>query len=78
MLLIRIFAANIQKMFELLVTIFVILAVCLLFMGFRVLLGKPFVHTHIDGNKPLNDMGINCVNDMERAERKRIRKVIKE
>ncbi|MBQ8277553.1 MAG: hypothetical protein IJY00_03820 [Bacteroidaceae bacterium] len=47
-----------------------IIAIGLLLISVKVLAGKRFVHTHIDGNKALNRKGIHCVQSMDAAERR--------
>ena len=47
-----------------------IIAIGLLLISVKVLAGKRFVHTHIDGNKALNRKGIHCVQSMDVAERR--------
>lgn len=60
--------------------LFTLLLVGLAFvlLGVRVLLGRRFVHTHLDGNQALNRMGITCVKDMERQERRANPHAVKE
>ena len=36
----------------------------------KLFFGKKFVHLHIDGNKPLNKMGIHCVQSLDAHMRK--------
>ena len=62
--------ANIQRMFQLFLIILAIIAIAFLLLAVKVLLGKKFVHTHIDGNRPLNKKGIHCVQSMDRKMRK--------
>ena len=57
-------------MFDLFLLILAIIAVAVLLLGIKVLVGKKFVHTHIDGNKHLNKKGIHCVQSMDRKMRK--------
>ena len=57
-------------MFELFLVILVIIAAAFLLLAIKVLVGKKFVHTHIDGNRPLNKKGIHCVQSMDRKMRK--------
>lgn len=47
-----------------------IIAIGLLLISVKVLAGKRFVHTHIDGNKALNRKGIHCVQSMDAVERR--------
>lgn len=35
----------------------------------RIWVGKRFVHTHVDGNKALNEKGIHCVQSLDAAKR---------
>ena len=57
-------------MFQLFLIILAIVAVALLLLAVKVLVGKKFVHTHIDGNRHLNKKGIHCVQSMDRKMRK--------
>ncbi|MBR4129081.1 MAG: hypothetical protein IKT92_06400 [Bacteroidaceae bacterium] len=57
-------------MFELFLIILVIIAVAFALLAIKVLVGKKFVHTHIDGNRHLNKKGIHCVQSMDRKMRK--------
>lgn len=57
-------------MFQLFLIILAIIAIAFLLLAVKVLLGKKFVHTHIDGNRPLNKKGIHCVQSMDRKMRK--------
>lgn len=47
-----------------------IIAIGLILLCIKVLLGQRFVHTHIDGNKALNRQGIHCVQSLDASERK--------
>ncbi len=47
-----------------------IVALAFALLGVRVVLGRRFVHTHLDGNKALNRKGITCVKDMEQEARR--------
>ena len=62
--------ANLRRMFELFLIILVIIAVAFALLAIKVLVGKKFVHTHIDGNRHLNKKGIHCVQSMDRKMRK--------
>lgn len=55
-----------------------LLVLALALLSIRVLVGRHFVHTHIDGNKALNRRGIRCVKEMERDERRENRLAVKE
>ncbi|MBR4128923.1 MAG: hypothetical protein IKT92_05585 [Bacteroidaceae bacterium] len=57
-------------MFQLFLIILAIIAVAFLLLAIKVLVGKKFVHTHIDGNRHLNKKGIHCVQSMDRKLRK--------
>ena len=57
-------------MFQLFLIILAICAVAFLLLAIKVLVGKKFVHTHIDGNRHLNKKGIHCVQSMDRKRRK--------
>lgn len=57
-------------MFQLFLIILAICAVAFLLLAIKVLVGKKFVHTHIDGNRHLNKKGIHCVQSMDRKMRK--------
>ena len=57
-------------MFQLFLIILAIIAIAFLLLAIKVLLGKKFVHTHIDGNRPLNKKGIHCVQSMDCKMRK--------
>ena len=57
-------------MFQLFLLILAICAVAFLLLAIKVLVGKKFVHTHIDGNRHLNKKGIHCVQSMDRKMRK--------
>ena len=57
-------------MFQLFLIILAIIAIAFLLLAVKVLLGKKFVHTHIDGNRSLNKKGIHCVQSMDRKMRK--------
>ena len=65
-----ILVANIQRMFQLFLIILAIIAIAFLLLAIKVLVGKKFVHTHIDGNRHLNKKGIHCVQSMDRKMRK--------
>lgn len=56
-------------MIKTLLILILIVAVSFLLLGVRLLLGKQFIHTHIEGNKAMNDQGITCYRDMEKKER---------
>ena len=62
--------AKIQRMFQLFLITLAIIAAAFLLLGIKVLVGKMFVHTHIDGNRHLNKKGIHCVQSMDRKLRK--------
>ncbi len=62
--------AKIQRMFQLFLITLAIIAAAFLLLGIKVLVGKKFVHTHIDGNRHLNKKGIHCVQSMDRKLRK--------
>ena len=62
--------AKIQRMFQLFLITLAIIAAAFLLLGIKVLVGKKFVHTHIDGNRYLNKKGIHCVQSMDRKLRK--------
>jgi hypothetical protein len=57
-------------MFQLFLIILAIIAIAVLLLGIRVLLGRKFVNMHIEGNKALNRKGIHCVQSMDRNMRK--------
>ena len=57
-------------MFQFFLIILAIIAVAFLLLAIKVLVGKKFVHTHIDGNRHLNKKGIHCVQSMDRKMRK--------
>lgn len=57
-------------MFQLFLIILAICAVAFLLLAIKVLVGKKFVHTHIDGNRHLNKKGIHCVQSMDRKMRR--------
>lgn len=57
-------------MFQLFLIILVIVAAAFLLLAIKILVGKKFVHTHIDGNRHLNKKGIHCVQSMDRKMRK--------
>ena len=57
-------------MFQLFLIILAICAIAFLLLAVKVLVGKKFVHTHIDGNRHLNKRGIHCVQSMDRKMRK--------
>ncbi|MBO5135576.1 MAG: hypothetical protein J6C15_10555 [Bacteroidaceae bacterium] len=46
-----------------------ICAISVLFLCIKVLLGKRFVHTHVDGNEALNKKGIHCVQSQDEEAR---------
>ncbi|GAY31155.1 hypothetical protein IMSAGC014_00979 [Bacteroidaceae bacterium] len=46
-----------------------IIAIGLGFLCIRIWVGKRFVHTHVDGNKALNEKGIHCVQSLDAAKR---------
>ena len=52
-------------MFRLFLLICGILAIGLLLLSIRVLVGKRFVHTHVDGNKALERKGIHCAQSQD-------------
>ena len=62
--------AKIQRMFQIFLITLAIIAVAFLLLAIKVLVGKKFVHTHIDGNRHLNKKGIHCVQSMDRKLRK--------
>lgn len=62
--------AKIQRMFQIFLITLAIIAAAFLLLGIKVLVGKKFVHTHIDGNRHLNKKGIHCVQSMDRKLRK--------
>lgn len=47
-------------MTQLFLTILPLVGAALLLLCIRVLLGKKFIHTHVDGNKALQEKGIHC------------------
>lgn len=57
-------------MFKMFLAISLLTAISLLLLSVRLFFGKKFVHTHIDGNKPLNRQGIRCVKEMDRQARR--------
>lgn len=57
-------------MLETIAITLLIIAISVAFLSVRILFGKRFVHTHIDGNKALNRKGIHCVQAMDKMERK--------
>lgn len=46
-----------------------IIVIGLGFLCIRIWVGKRFVHTHVDGNKALNEKGIHCVQSLDAAKR---------
>ena len=46
-----------------------IIAIGFGFLCIRIWVGKRFVHTHVDGNKALNEKGIHCVQSLDAAKR---------
>ncbi|MBO6189439.1 MAG: hypothetical protein J6N92_01345 [Alloprevotella sp.] len=55
---------------KVLLVILLLVAASVLLLSVRLWFGKRFVHTHIDGNRPLNQRGIRCVKEMDRQERR--------
>ncbi len=56
----------------------IVILIGLALMGIKLYFGKPFVHTHIDGNKALNKQGIHCVQSMDRRMRRPKRHAVRE
>lgn len=52
-------------MLQLFLLICGLLALGFLLLGVRVLLGKRFVHTHVDGSKALEQKGIHCAQSQD-------------
>ncbi len=55
-----------------------IIAIGLLLLSVRLLMGKRFVHTHVDGNKALNKKGIHCAQSQDAAMRRVRRTAVSE
>ena len=56
-------------MLETFIFTLLIIAIGLGFLCIRIWVGKRFVHTHVDGNKALNEKGIHCVQSLDAAKR---------
>lgn len=65
-------------MFKLFLIILGFVAISVLFICIRVILGKKFVHTHIDGNRALNKQGIHCAQSQDRQMRRARRTAVQE
>ncbi len=48
-----------------------LISIGIAFIAIRLYFGKRFVHTHIDGNKAVNKLGIHCVQSMDADERRK-------
>lgn len=59
-------------MFEVLVAAVIIIGLSVALLSVRLICGKrDFVSSHIDGNKALNDKGIYCAKQQDKAQRSR-------
>ena len=65
-------------MIKTLLIIVCFVSICILLLGVRLLFGKSFIHTHIEGNKAMNDKGITCYKEMEKQERSHSRFAVSE
>lgn len=65
-------------MFEELMIVVIILAIAVLLLAVRLLVGKNFVHTHVDGNREMARRGIFCVKRQDREARQNSGLKIKE
>lgn len=65
-------------MLETFLSIVALLLLAFALLSVNILMGRRFVHTHIDGNKALNKRGIRCVKEMEREERRENPHAVKE
>lgn len=52
-------------MLQALLVSLLIIAIGVALLAVRLFFGKPFVHTHIDGNKALSRKGIHCAQSMD-------------
>ena len=66
---------RIMKLFLLVASI---CGVSILLLCVRILLGKRFIHTHVDGNRALNKQGIHCAQSQDRAARREKKNKIQE
>lgn len=57
-------------MFQAFLFSLLIIAICVCFLGVRLLFGRSFVHTHVEGNKELRRRGITCIQSQDAAERR--------
>ncbi len=57
-------------MFEVFALTLLIIFVALLLLGVRLLCGKKFIHTHVDGNRALQQRGIHCAQATDRLDRR--------
>lgn len=53
-------------MFETFLITLLIIAVAVLFLGIRLLLGRAFINTHVEGSKALREKGIGCAKEQAR------------
>jgi len=55
-----------------------IIATSMLLLGVRLLFGKPFAKTHVEGNKALSDRGIHCAQAQDAEMRRPKRQAVTE
>lgn len=65
-------------MFHTFAVILGIIAVCVALLSVRLYFGKRFVHTHIEGNRAMQERGIHCVMHEDKAARREKRTAVKE
>lgn len=65
-------------MWQLFIISLLIIAISVIFLCVRLLVGRQFVHTHIDGNKAMQSRGIHCAQSFDAEERRAKKYIIKE
>jgi hypothetical protein len=65
-------------MLQTLLVSLLIIAICVGLLAIRLFFGKPFVHTHIDGNEALRKKGIHCAQSYDAEMRAPRRHAVRE
>lgn len=63
---------------KLLLVPLLIVAVSIALLAVRLFFGKPFVNTHVEGNKRLEERGIHCAQAQDAAARRERRTAVSE
>lgn len=57
-------------MLHVLLSTLLIIAIGVVLLSVRLFFNRDFVHTHVDGNKALNDKGIHCAQALDKELRR--------